>query len=1231
MSRTPPPDPLQRDQQALADLVQPVASDRWQSILLGLAAILLSTVTLTECLLDPPRLPLALGELESSYQKGGLLAANRELLASLDEFESGLEERSLVAHTVAPWIQWIQTLRLGVGDHQVRLGRDDWLFFRPAVEFATGPGFLEPDVIARRRAAGDSWQDPIAADPRPAILDFHRELTARGIELVLLPVPTKAQVDPQRLSRHIAAEQAPLANPSMPRLLTELAAAGVRVVDPTSVLVAARADGEPQFLARDTHWTPAAVERTAELLSRELTDLELARPRSTGWTRSPALASHAGDLVEMLGLPEGRSPWRPDQVVLHSVRDPSGRPWQPDAEAEILLLGDSFSNVYSTPDLGWGVGAGLAEQLSWQWQRPVDRIAVNAGGASGARQRLARELAQGRDRLATKRVVIWEVSNRELTSGDWEVVPLPHAPPRSGTGSDETLPRRPLGDGLVVWESNRTGNWRIFVRPLEGGAPRQLSPDEPGRQHCCPHFSPDGTRVAYLSRLDGASEYPKVERPGELRILSLRDGTERTVAPARTYGWGNRAVVWRDDSTLIFVDGEGRTAELDLATQEERLLVASPRAALGWLLDPSLAFATNAAPSFSPYQPEGLAVAERSGLGGCEPYFSSDGRWGYWNAGPGGPIQRIDPRTRSISPLILRDDPRLPIGWRYLYFVMTSRDDRAMAWGASNGDHDHFAADYEIFVAPIDPETLELTGAPSRITHHPATDRYPDVFRQPLELGYHALEAPHTLRLGLDTGVAQSWRLDGREVATGPTFEHLFERPGSHHLVAVTPEGHSVEGLVIVSPRQAPTIEEARLRDRGTALRVRFDEPMQTVPTAGVDTDPPGTVVDWRLEDGGRTLHAALSREVREDLRLRLRGFTDQAQVPNPLAADWIELLPASWPVTERDLLFAWENERAPNLVFDSALGADRSSTLITSGRAYPNRDHALVLDGGWAQASDEDSAQIAGRLDATLEVALEVLLTPSSTRASNSDRPRRLLALAPRRGRALLEVSQRSDRLEATFLTSEQRDPTPIVLGPVRAGTTHHLVLSFTGATLTVTLDGARQRLERQPTGTLGPWRAKNPRLLLGSAEEESSWRGTIEGLALWGRALDEEGHQEAWERARRRLSSRPQIKSRQVAARLLRRSAIPSLEEISPYRSGLVAFEWQPESPVGAAPITVVHWALLDGDRQPVTELAVGDLATLELEPFGAQVQLEPFYLSDRSANATPGSWFAVGLRTP
>ena len=94
--------------------------------------------------------------------------------------------------------------------------------------------------------------------------------------------------------------------------------------------------------------------------------------------------------------------------------------WRPDPAAPLLLLGDSFTNVFSLAEMGWGEEGGFAETLSQSLGFSIDRIARNADGAFASR----RELQQDPGRLEGKSVVVWQFAARELSLGDWKVLDL---------------------------------------------------------------------------------------------------------------------------------------------------------------------------------------------------------------------------------------------------------------------------------------------------------------------------------------------------------------------------------------------------------------------------------------------------------------------------------------------------------------------------------------------------------------------------------------------------------------------------------------------------------------------------------------------------------------------------------------------------------------------------------------------------------------------------------------
>src|SRR5947207_14821066 len=130
--------------------------------------------------------------------------------------------------------------------------------------------------------------------------------------------------------------------------------------------------------------------------------------------------SGGGDIARMLKLPESKSGFRPETVTIHEVS-----PWRASKDADVILLGDIFSNIYSLAALGWGESAGFAEQLSRALGgHPLDSILRNSDGAFATRENLSRDLARGRDRLAGKQLVIWEFAARSLAFGDWKLLEM---------------------------------------------------------------------------------------------------------------------------------------------------------------------------------------------------------------------------------------------------------------------------------------------------------------------------------------------------------------------------------------------------------------------------------------------------------------------------------------------------------------------------------------------------------------------------------------------------------------------------------------------------------------------------------------------------------------------------------------------------------------------------------------------------------------------------------------
>ena len=115
--------------------------------------------------------------------------ANRGLLKNIDDYESRLQDDSLLSHGLLPPTQQALARFSGLGNEKAYLGRDGWLFYRPGIDYLTGPGFLDPLVLARRSKSGKSY----AAPPQLAPWRSSEPGALASPSLLFQPPHTRAQ------------------------------------------------------------------------------------------------------------------------------------------------------------------------------------------------------------------------------------------------------------------------------------------------------------------------------------------------------------------------------------------------------------------------------------------------------------------------------------------------------------------------------------------------------------------------------------------------------------------------------------------------------------------------------------------------------------------------------------------------------------------------------------------------------------------------------------------------------------------------------------------------------------------------------------------------------------------------------------------------------------------------------------------------------------------------------
>lgn len=414
------------------------------------------------------------------------LDPNATLLGRINSAEETLDETCFLVPLTQPRVQSI-LCRLGAGNEEAFVGNDGWLFYVPGIHYLTGPGFLSPAQLVTRARAGNEYAAPPQPDPVKAIRHFRDELRAFGVNLLVMPVPVKASIYPDKFSRGYGADTEPLQNVSFAAFKERLRADDILVFDIAESLMAFRDSGRRAYLKTDTHWTWDAMAMTAARLGHLVDHPGIGTLDEAALQRTSV--TDLGDIATMLNLPEDQTLY-PSETV--SIRPHT----MPDGDAEILLLGDSFANIYSLADMGWGADAGLAEALAATIRRPVDTIIRNDAGAHATREMLATELARGRNRLAGKKLVIWEFSARELSVGDWKLIDLtlgtaPETPPPADGGPEQTVEVT----GTVAEVSNRPEKGAVYA---------------------------DFVMKLFVTNLVTTSGAPYHEREGVVRVFGMR-------------------------------------------------------------------------------------------------------------------------------------------------------------------------------------------------------------------------------------------------------------------------------------------------------------------------------------------------------------------------------------------------------------------------------------------------------------------------------------------------------------------------------------------------------------------------------------------------------------------------------------------------------------------------------------------------------------------------------------
>jgi alginate O-acetyltransferase complex protein AlgJ len=296
-------------------------------------------------------------------------------------------------------------------------GVDGWLFFGAELRLLSLGRFWGDDAAKVSRAHKPELKDPV-----PAILDFQQQLKARGIELVVVPVPPKAAIYPEKIVPGFDVRTADPA-PVLHRFYEELRGAGIDVLDLSALFIQNRDHARGAvFCKTDSHWSGIgcvlAAQAIADKVRSKLPQLATPKEYASDWKEVHV----SGDLDGLMSR-ETHKPG-PEKIAVQSVSEKgNGVAIEPDANSPLLLLGDSHTLVYHD---FLAERAGLLDQLALQLGFAPDLIGTRGSGATPVRLNLYRRSVKDAGYLAKKKVVVWCFAAREFTEATegWAKAPV---------------------------------------------------------------------------------------------------------------------------------------------------------------------------------------------------------------------------------------------------------------------------------------------------------------------------------------------------------------------------------------------------------------------------------------------------------------------------------------------------------------------------------------------------------------------------------------------------------------------------------------------------------------------------------------------------------------------------------------------------------------------------------------------------------------------------------------
>lgn len=271
-------------------------------------------------------------------------------------------------------------------------GMEEWQFLKSELRHLSVDEFWGTNSAKTSMATNPAQRDPFVA-----IVNYHKALEKENVRLLLVPIPPKAVIYPDKLVAGLEVKRYDIQLQKFYSLLKEQ---GVEVLDLTSLLLKTRKSvSEPLYCLGDSHLSGEGCKVVAQNIASKLN------------LKGKNKYRQKEETIQMTGDLYKSTQHAGETRKVYSV---SGDQLK-ETNAPVVLLGDSHTLVY---DIGGDLfcqNAGIASLLSSYIGIPLDVVGVRGSGATPARISFFRKSKADKNYLKGKKIIVWCFAAREFT------------------------------------------------------------------------------------------------------------------------------------------------------------------------------------------------------------------------------------------------------------------------------------------------------------------------------------------------------------------------------------------------------------------------------------------------------------------------------------------------------------------------------------------------------------------------------------------------------------------------------------------------------------------------------------------------------------------------------------------------------------------------------------------------------------------------------------------------